>query len=242
MATRSIDEERDKKKHFSDKVYKNDFIPDKESANCVPSIMSAMISQIALENEQAASEVDGSTEPETLDDLFEAYKDEIAFDTNLMEREPEEEEFTQPPAKGILPTDFNVYETYDTSSRPIQTLPAGILEDCKDHAVKIAEREKEAARNLVLPGCGRHMMPEVPTKSQRLRDFENPQFYPFSTLPIEDAERTMQLRAFQQLIKGGIDEGAKPKERLAKNKIFERKYDEFLEPDIFRQVLQDALR
>lgn len=107
----------------------------------------------------------------------------------------------------------------------------------------IAEREKEAARHLVLPGCDRCLMPAVPAKSQRLRDFENPQFYPFSTLPIEDAERTMQLRAFQQLLKShGIDEAAKPKERLAKNKIFERKYDEYLEPDIFRQVLQDALR
>jgi len=53
-------------------------------------------------------------------------------------------------------------------------------------------------------------MPDVPSKSQRLRNFENPQFYPFSTLPIEDAERTMQLKAIQQLIKSnGIDEGAK---------------------------------
>jgi hypothetical protein len=38
-------------------------------------------------------------------------------------------------------------------------------------------------------------MPENPQKSKRLRDYENPQFYPFSTLPIEDAERTLQLRA-----------------------------------------------
>lgn len=242
MAKRSIDEERDKK-HFNDKVYKRDFIPDKESANCVPAIMSAMISQIAVENEAAAaSEAEASTEPETLDDLFESFKEEIAIDTQLKEREPEEEEYVQPTIKGVLPTDFNVYETYDSSSRPIQTLPAGILEDCRDHAKKISDREKEASRNLVLPGCGRHMMPEVPTKSQRLRDYENPQFYPFSTLPVEDAERTMQLRAFQQLIRGSIDEGAKPKERLARNKIFERKYDEYLEPDIFRQVLQDALR
>lgn len=45
-AKRSVDEERDKK-HFNDKVYKKDFIPDKESTNCVPAIMSAMVSQIA---------------------------------------------------------------------------------------------------------------------------------------------------------------------------------------------------
>ena len=195
-AQRSIDEERDKKK-FNDKVYKKDFIPDKESINCVPAIMSAMVSQIALENEAAAaSEAEVSTEPETIDDLFESFKEDIAIKTQLKEIEPMEEEYIQPPAKGILPKDFNVYETYDSSSRPIQTLPVGILEDCKDHALKISEREKEAARNLVLPGCDRHLMPEVPTKSQRLRDYENVQFYPFSTLPVEDAERTMQLRAF----------------------------------------------
>jgi len=50
-------------------------------------------------------------------------------------------------------------------------------------------------------------------------------------LPIEDAERTMQLKAFQQLIKSsGIDEGVKPLYRAARNKIFERKYDEYFEP------------
>jgi hypothetical protein len=76
-------------------------------------------------------------------------------------------------------------------------LPAGIAEERKDHALKISEREKDAARNLVLPGCNRFMMPDVPSKSVRLRNYENPQFYPFSTLPIEDAERTMQLKAFQ---------------------------------------------
>jgi hypothetical protein len=43
MAKRSVDEEREKK-HFNDKVYKKDFIPDKESTNCVPAIMSAMVS------------------------------------------------------------------------------------------------------------------------------------------------------------------------------------------------------
>jgi hypothetical protein len=75
------------------------------------------------------------------------------------------------------------------------TLPAGLVENCKEQAIKISEREKAAARNLVLPGCNRFMMPDVPSKSQRLRNFENPRFYPFSTLPIEDAERTMQLKA-----------------------------------------------
>ena len=123
LSRRSIDEERDKETHFSDKVYKSDFIPDKESINCVPSILSAMVSQIAVENAQVAGsqdlEADNSTEPETLDDIFENYQREIAYDTNLMEREPEEEEFDYVPLKGVLPTDINVYETYDTSTKPI---------------------------------------------------------------------------------------------------------------------------
>jgi hypothetical protein len=44
-------------------------------------------------------------------------------------------------------------------------LPAGIIEERKEHAVKIMSREREAARNLVLPGCNRYMMPDVPSKS-----------------------------------------------------------------------------
>ena len=52
----------------------------------------------------------------------------------------------------------------------------------------------------------------------------------------------MQLKAFQQMIKSNeIDEKCKPFQRLAKNKIFERKYEEYFPPDIFRQVMQDAL-
>lgn len=64
------------------------------------------------------------------------------------------------------------------------------------YAQQIGVREKNAALNLVLPGKDRHLMPTVPAKSKRIRDFENPMFYPFSTLPIEDAERTMQLKQF----------------------------------------------
>jgi hypothetical protein len=206
-----------------------------------------MVSQIAIENgnlgeTQRDDEMEASTEAETLEDVFEHYKMEINITANLEQREVEDEPYTFIPLKGQLPTDINVYETYDTSTKCIQTLPANLLEERKGHAQKIAEREKEAARNLVLPGCSRFMMPDVPSKSLRLRNYENPQFYPFSTLPVEDAERTMQLKAFQQLIKSNnIDEGVKPEKRLAKNKIFERKYDEYFESDILRQVIQDAM-
>jgi hypothetical protein len=118
---RSLDEEKDPSS-FSDKLYKKDFIPDKESTNSVPSIMSAMISQIAIENGnlgETLRDEDASTEPETLDDIFDTYQKEIAIQTNLMEREIEDEPYVQKPLKGILPTDINVYETYDTSTKCI---------------------------------------------------------------------------------------------------------------------------
>ena len=50
MSKRSIDEERDKATYFTDKIYRSDFIPDKETSNNIPSIMSAIVSQIAQEN------------------------------------------------------------------------------------------------------------------------------------------------------------------------------------------------
>jgi hypothetical protein len=39
-------------------------------------------------------------------------------------------------------------------------------------------------------------MPAIPNSSQRLRNAENPQFYPFCTLPVDEAERLLSLRAF----------------------------------------------
>lgn len=118
--------------------------------------------------------MDASTEPETLDDIFDLYKQEVAYETGLEEREYEEPEYEFQALKGVLPTEINVYETFDTSTKAIFTLPAGISDDHIGHARKIAEREKQAARNLVLPGCDRFMMPDVPSKSKRLRAFENP--------------------------------------------------------------------
>lgn len=202
-ARRSLDDENKVKTgYFRNDTYESSFMPSKETINCVSSIMSAMVSQIVAEHEQhSVSEIEESTEPETIDDLFENFKEEIAIETNLREREPVEEEFEQQSLKGTLARDFNVYETYDTSSVPLQTLPAGIVDEYKDMAKLISKREKVASRGLVLPGIDRHLMPNVPSKSQRLRNLENPQFYPFSTLPIEDAERMMQLREFSSLMK-----------------------------------------
>jgi len=132
-----------------------------------------------------------------------------------------------------LPSVVNVYDTVDTTNIPIYTLPSGLVDDHIAHANLIASREKEAGRHIVLPGVNRHMMPPYAQKSKRLRDFENPQFYPFSTLPIEDAERTMHLKSIQKLIKSEkIDEGVPMKERIGKHKIFERKYDQYFSKDI----------
>ena len=58
--------------------------------------MSAMISQIAIENGnlgETARDEEASTEVETLDDIFDHYKMEIAIFINLMEREIEEEPY-----------------------------------------------------------------------------------------------------------------------------------------------------
>jgi hypothetical protein len=56
LATVSLDEGRDKSTYFSDKVYKADFIPNNETVNCVPSIMSAIVSQIGFDNSQQHSQ------------------------------------------------------------------------------------------------------------------------------------------------------------------------------------------
>ena len=95
--------------------------------------MSAMVTQISFENQQSQfSNNNESTEAETVDDLFEHYQREINIDTNLAEREQFEEEFDEPQLKGFLPTQIHVHETLDTSSNPILTLPAGLVENCKE--------------------------------------------------------------------------------------------------------------
>lgn len=99
----------------------------------------------------------------------------------------------------------------------------------------IQSREREVLKNLNLPGKERYLMPAIPTKSQRQRDSENPGFYPFCTLPITDAERMLLLKQFQQLIKQNfIDQGAKGPKRAEKDKVFNRTYENHMQPEIFR--------
>lgn len=67
-----------------------------------------MVSNIAIENGGQPSVTDRSiiqdesTEADTLDDLFEKYQKEIEYDTGLVNREFEEEDFEQQQLKGVL--------------------------------------------------------------------------------------------------------------------------------------------
>lgn len=86
-AMRSLDEEHIvNSEYFSDKIYKMDFLPSKQSMNTVSSIVSAMVSQITTDNQFTMREDPSSTEPETLDDIFDQFEENIAYETNLMER------------------------------------------------------------------------------------------------------------------------------------------------------------
>jgi len=67
----------------------------------------------------------------------------------------------------------------------------------ENRAESICDRTKSLIDNLVLPGISsRHLMPPVPSKSERLRDMERAGLYPFATLPIDEVERGLIMKAF----------------------------------------------
>ena len=114
-------------------------------------------------------------------------------------------------------------------------MPLALVDAETERVKQIAHREKEIQKNLNLPGKDRHLMPAIPAKSKRSRDAENPGFYPFCTLPIDDAERMLRLKQMQQLVKQNfIDGGASASSRHSKNKVFERTFENHLKPEIFR--------
>lgn len=132
----------------------------------------------------------------------------------------------------------------DQTKRPLQKLPR--VSDIKDEtrAEEICARSKQIIDNLVLPGVSnRHLMPPVALKSQRLRDQERASLYPFATLSVEEVERGLVMKAFQELIRSNhIDEGAaSDKQRHPKYKVFDRNFEEHFSPDLLRQVLAEAL-
>ena len=109
---------------------------------------------------------------------------------------------------------IQIDEENDKTLEVKQTIPLSLIEKESSRLEQISEREREVLKNLNLPGKDRHLMPAIPTKSGRVRDAENPGFYPFCTLPITDAERMLLLKQFQQLIKQNfIDQGAKAEKR-----------------------------
>lgn len=70
-------------------------------------------------------------------------------------------------------------------------MPAGIAESEEHRLNQIASREQQIFTNLKVPGKNRDQMPSIPNQSARLREAENPAFYPFCTLPVDEAERML---------------------------------------------------
>jgi hypothetical protein len=64
-------------------------------------------------------------------------------------------------------------------------------------AEEVVDRGKRILENLVLPGIyQRNLMPPVSLKSERVRDAERANVYPFATLPVEEVERGLIFKAF----------------------------------------------
>mmetsp|Transcript_5576 Transcript_5576/g.4251 ORF Transcript_5576/g.4251 Transcript_5576/m.4251 type:complete len:83 (+) Transcript_5576:883-1131(+) len=62
--------------------------------------------------------------------------------------------------------------------------------------------------------------------------------YPFQTLPVDDVERCMVLRHFQELIASNfVDEGKTAANKPTMYKAFERNFQSHMTSDIMRQEL-----
>jgi hypothetical protein len=97
--------------------------------------------------------------------------------------------------------DIEYNEELDFNKKMLLKVPKEIQATDEEIVEDACLKEKSALENLVLPGINRHMMPPVPTKSKRIRDAERPQVYPFCILPVEDVERGIILKSFQDLMK-----------------------------------------
>jgi hypothetical protein len=75
-------------------------------------------------------------------------------------------------------------------------LPKEVTMKEEEKGQDIYLREKNIIKNLLIPGKNRYLMPDIPSKSSRLREAEKPAIYPFSTLPVDDSERAQIMRAF----------------------------------------------
>ena len=85
-------------------------------------------------------------------------------------------------------------------------------------------------------------MPPVPEKSERLRNAERPEIYPFCSLPIEDVERGLKLQAMEEMMQAREPElvwdflEMNFEERLEKDALVERISNLLLlEPDLIQK-------
>jgi hypothetical protein len=53
-------------------------------------------------------------------------------------------------------------------------LPKEVTDEEEDKTEDIYLKEKNIYRNLIIPGAERQLMPQVPSKSDRLRELEKP--------------------------------------------------------------------
>lgn len=91
---------------------------------------------------------------------------------------------------------MQVHDQMNSTLEVQQTVPFGLAEQEKERLATIADREQRIFANLRVPGKNRDMMPSIADKSKRRRDADNPAFYPFCTLPQDEAERMLELRDF----------------------------------------------
>ena len=215
----SLDDERDYTS-FSLDAYNKDFVSNSETANNIQSVLSAMITQIetdkkwvmAASQEKGGSKLDAiggpsseimggedvTTQAESLDDLFDEFQHEVQCGLKLKDRGPDpvEEKSLAETLGSRHNRGIEIHEENDKTLEVKQSLPLQLVEKEAQRVNQISVREREVLKNLNLPGKERHLMPAIPTKSQRLRSSENPGFYPFCTLPISDAERMLLLKQF----------------------------------------------
>ena len=187
---------------------------------------------------------DTSTAADSLDDMFKQFQTDVSCDLRLKSRGPDpvKEMSIAETLSSRHNRNIAIFEEQDKTLEVKQTIPLALLEEEEERLQKISERERKVLSNLNLPGKDRNGMPAIPSKSKRSREAEIPEFYPFCTLPIVDAERMLMLKQLQQLVKQNfLDQSKSAKNRHPKNRVFERTYENHLEPNIFRQVLSDAL-
>ena len=146
----SLDDEKDYSSFKLD-AYKKDFVDNAETANNIQSVLSAMVTQIESDNKWVLapsqekdsagvdafrSEVDGdgTTQAESLDDLFEEFQHDIQCGLKLKDRGPDPVEeksvadtLSQRHNRGI-----EIHEENDKTLEVQQSLPLSLVE--KEHA------------------------------------------------------------------------------------------------------------